>query len=182
MSSCPPGYHSRKTYKIKKTGTRVPATCVLGGEGHRAFVHDTVTRMSKRLRGVRLSKRGPTSCPAGQILRRPYVRVQPKTQKRIFVAGSCITDRGAPRKGGASGSIGPLRKGDLKQFGYDDVRNMTQGARHIALAKAVRAYGPLSLWRKLNAIYIYTRNTAPASSAIFKQDRDWIRSQYGVKA
>lgn len=93
---------------------------------------------------------------------------------------SCIADRGNPGKGFAGGKgIGPLKSGDLAQFGYTSVVSLSQGRRHLALAKAVKAYGSLALWRKLNAIYVYTRNTAPASSAIFKADRDWVRATYG---
>jgi hypothetical protein len=58
------------------------------------------------------------------------------------------------------------------------VTAMSEGRRHLALASAVRVYGALSLFRKLNAVYVLTRNTAPASSAIFKKDRDWIREMY----
>jgi len=74
--------------------------------------------------------------------------------------------------------IGTLRKGDLSRFGYSNVTAMSEGRRHLALASAVRIYGALSLFRKLNAIYVLTKNTAPASSAIFKKDRDWIKDMY----
>lgn len=91
---------------------------------------------------------------------------------------------GAPGKGISSGGpgIGPLRKGDLQRFGYTDVVHMSEGRRHLALAVAVKAYGALTIWRKLNAIYVYTRRTSPRSSAIFKADRDWIKSHYGIEA
>jgi hypothetical protein len=59
---------------------------------------------------------------------------------------------------------------------------MSTGRRHLSLATAVHKYGALTVWRKLNAIYIYTRRTSPISSAIFKADRDWIKSTYGIKA
>jgi hypothetical protein len=63
-------------------------------------------------------------------------------------------------------------------FGYD--RHDSEGRRHIALAQTVGKYGSLSVWRKLNAIYVYTRRTSPASSRIFKVDRDWIKTHYGI--
>jgi len=74
--------------------------------------------------------------------------------------------------------IGPLHKGDLSRFGYEHVTQMTKGRRHLALAAAVATYGSLTVRRKLNAVYVYTRNTAPASSAIFKADRDWVRNTF----
>ena len=79
-----------------------------------------------------------------------------------------------------SPGIGPLRKGELVIFGYSNVSALSEAKRHLALNKAVRAYGALSVFRKLNAIYIYTRYTAPISSAIFKIDRDWVKEYYGV--
>ena len=105
-----------------------------------------------------------------------------KNGTRVRVTAGCIKNVGNPGKGLASGApgIGPLRKGDLSRFGYDHVTGMTEEARHAALTKAKAAYGSLTLWRKLNALYVYTRNTSPASSAIFKVDRDWIRATFGL--
>jgi len=154
--SCPVGYHTRRAYTIKKTGTRVATSCV---------------RSTRR-------------CPTGTIVRNPYVRT--RKGRRTLVAASCIKDVGNPGKGLLSPSgkslpgIGPLRKGDLSRFGYEDVTSMSEGRRHLALSRAVKAYGSLTVWRKLNAVYIYTRHTAPASSAVFKADRDWIREHYGI--
>jgi len=108
---------------------------------------------------------------------------QSRTGKRARVAAGCIKNVGNPGKGLPSGpGIGPLRKGDLSRFGYEHVTAMTEGRRHLALASAVKEYGSLTVWRKLNALYVYTRNTSPSSSAIFKADRDWIRAHYGIKA
>ena len=91
------------------------------------------------------------------------------------------TKTGKPTKSGRpGGGIGPLRKGDLAIFGYANVAALSEGKRHLALGRAVRAYGALSVFRKLNAVYVYTRYTAPVSSAIFKLDRDWVKEYYGV--
>ena len=129
-------------------------------------------------------RRQTRRCPSGTILRKAYVRVSRRTQKRSRVPAACIPDVGAPGKGlpGGQPGIGRLRQGDLAQFGYVNAKALTEGKRHIALAKAVAAYGALSVWRKLNAVYIYTRRTAPASSAVFGADRDWIMSHYGIAA
>jgi hypothetical protein len=178
---CRSGFHPRKAYTVKRT--RVPASCVRRTrETHSTFVARTRGRMTRRLRGIRKTQRGPHRCAAGKIRRAPYVRI--RKGRRTFVPASCIADVGAPGKGLASGmpGIGPLRRGNLKQFGYSDVRAMSTGHRQLALSSAVRKYGALTVWRKLNAIYVYTRRTAPASSAIFKADRDWIKATYGIKA
>ena len=74
--------------------------------------------------------------------------------------------------------IGKLRHGLLAKFGYSHVKTLSQSQRHVALEKAVRAYGALSVFRKLNAVYVYSKKTAPSSSKIFKADRDWIGTKY----
>jgi len=74
--------------------------------------------------------------------------------------------------------IGPLKKGELGQFGYHQVRSLPKDTRHKALGKAVAKYGPLTTFRKLNALYVYTRKSSPPSSAIFLRDRNWVRAHY----
>ncbi len=122
-------------------------------------------------------------CRRGTIRRSPYTRTTRKSG-RIYVPASCIPNVGNPGKGLRSGEpgIGSLREGELAQFGYHDVAHKTVGQRHLALHRAVEKYGALSVFRKLNAVYIYTRNTAKASSRIFKADRDWVKAHYGVGA
>ena len=67
--------------------------------------------------------------------------------------------------------IGKLRKGDLTSLGYH--KSKTQTARHRALNKAVRKYGPLSTFRKLNAVMVYSKK-----SSTFKKDRNWIKKKF----
>lgn len=183
--SCVAGFHPRKAYTIKRTGTRVPESCVRATttQGPRYnFLAKTRRRMAQRLQGIPMSRRGPTSCPPGKIVRDPYVRV--RLGQHQFVPASCIKNVGNPGKGIPTGKpgIGPLRKGDLKRFGYENVVEMSVARRHMALAAAVKVYSSLTVWRKLNAIFIYTKQTSPRSSAVFKADRDWIKATYGIKA
>jgi len=74
--------------------------------------------------------------------------------------------------------IGKLRQGLLAKFGYSHVASLSQSKRHAALEKAVKAYGALSVFRKLNAALVYSKYSSPASSRIFKADRDWIGAKY----
>lgn len=185
--TCPIGYHPRKGYTVKKTGTRVSESCVRAttfGPPHSNFVQTTRRRMTRRLQGIPRTRRGIKSCPRGKIVRSPYVRM--RKNKRIFVPASCIPNVGNPGKGFVSptgkGGIGPLRKGDLAKFGYKTVTSMNENSRHQALRAAVQEYGSLTVWRKLNAIYVYTRHTSPASSAIFLADRDWVRNTFGISS
>jgi hypothetical protein len=120
-------------------------------------------------------------CPSGTIYRKSYSR-KTRSGSRISVKGNCIADVGAPGKGLRSGGpgIGPLRSGDLSQFGYEHVTDMSASRRHLALGRAVATFGALSVFRKLNAVYVYTRRTSPSSSRVFKADRDWVKTHYGV--
>ena len=56
---------------------------------------------------------------------------------------------------------------------------MSAKDRHAALTNAVKEYGALTVFRKLNAISVYTRHTAPTSSRIFLLDRNWVKRTFG---
>jgi hypothetical protein len=103
-------------------------------------------------------------CPPGQVLRFGSTR---KSKQY----------RGSTRKVCAPG-IGKLKEGQLAKFGYSDVVHKTTEVRRAALDKAVKEFGALSVFRKLNAVYVYTRKSAKESSAIFKEDRDWVKGKY----
>ena len=124
-----------------------------------------------------------SECPSGCIKRAAYVRYT-KSGKHIRVAEGCIRDLGEPGKGfkGPGKGIGKLRKGELVKHGYTHVVDLAVSDRHDALHRAIGEYGSLGVWRKLNAVSIYSRRTNPKASAIFKADSDWIRTTYGLKA
>lgn len=136
-----------------------------------------------KMRGFTMKKRSLVACPAGYIKRAAFVR-RTRSGKRSYVPEQCIPDVGRPGKGYYTGGpgIGSLRKGELAKHGYSDVANMSASERHAALDSAISEFGSLGVWRKLNAVAIYTRRTAPEVSTIFKQDMDWIRKIYGIKA
>lgn len=139
---------------------------------------------------------GPNGCPKGFILRKSYTRryrpdvtqsgftvrrkgklytVKP-TMRSIYVPAGCIKDRGLPGKGPRSGvSFGKLRKGDLIRYGYQ--YRLADKSRHVALKKAIKQYGRLSVFHKLDAIAKLSKRTAPDASAIFSRNRDWVASQ-----
>lgn len=137
--------------------------------------NDQDTDLEHIVNMLRRNQDGGTRCKAKQILRSAYTRKSGKTVK-----AACIRNVGRPGKGLRTGGpgIGTLKKGLLAKFGYSDITNKSDQVRHASLNKAVKAYGPLSVFRKLNAAYVYTKNTSPASSAIFLTDRDWIRKTY----
>lgn len=74
----------------------------------------------------------------------------------------------------------PLRQNvSLGVFGYSEVAKMTKYARHRALSRAVKAgEPPLGLFRRLNALMIFFKNSKPRLSKIFKSDRDWVKLKF----
>jgi len=141
------------------------------------------------------SKNATRKCPPGEIRRKAYVRkystgVRERgfTVKRgnqsyrayprsgsMIVKSACIKDKGLPGKG--PDLFGTLKKGQLKKYGY--VYRQTRDARHAALRRAVKEYGPLDLFRKLDAVAKLTRRTVPEASRVFKSDREWVRQVLG---
>jgi hypothetical protein len=76
--------------------------------------------------------------------------------------------------------IGPLKKGRLSKFGYVHVNELTEAQRHAAIKKAVQKFGALSVWKMINVLYIYNKSH-PKNRHIFKMDRDWIKSTFGIE-
>ena len=117
-------------------------------------------------------------CGTGRIRRAAYT-----TRRGTHVMSRLVKDMGAPGKWtskhkGVAG-IGPRHPGELSRVGYSVSRGKT--ARHTSLRKAVRRYGPLSTFRKLNAIATYTKRTSKGKSRTFKADRNWVKKMYMKK-
>ena len=160
------------------------------------------TRKKKRSRSLSASKLGLHKvCPPGQILRKPYIRRFSNTIKRegftakrgsqlvkvkpsknsTLVPAACITDRGlkGTLKKGQLG-IGPLRRGELIQYGYS--YHLDVSARHKSLEKAIKKFGALGVFRKLDAVAKLALRQAPRAAHVFAEDRDWVRDTHVLKA
>jgi len=70
--------------------------------------------------------------------------------------------------------IGELKKGEL--HGYHAKSSKT--TRRRSLRKTVRSVGALSTFRKLNALAVYTKNSAPSKSKTIKTDRNWVKKTF----
>lgn len=68
-----------------------------------------------------------------------------------------------------------LKKGDLTKYGYH--ADIAESKRHEALKKARNEYTSLSLFRKLNAVYLLNKNRDKKRAAIFKADANWVKKQ-----
>lgn len=101
------------------------------------------------------------------------------TRRGVHVKSHMVRDMGAPgnwkSKHHESG-IGKLTPGELSSKGYAVSKGRI--TRRRALKKVVRSVGPLSAFRKLNAIATYTKRTSPTKSKTFKTDRNWIKKTF----
>jgi hypothetical protein len=98
--------------------------------------------------------------------------------KTIRVLARRIRDQGAPGKWASmhGPGIGPLKEGELGKVGYSEMKSKT--SRHRSLRKAVKKYGALSTFRKLNAVGTYTKRTSKGKSKRFITDRNWVKKTY----
>jgi hypothetical protein len=105
--------------------------------------------------------------------------VRPKANT-IRVEAACIKNRGLPGKGPKEGEgIGKLRKGELIKYGYQ--YRLSDSLRQAALKKAIKRFGALSVYRKLDAVAKLSLRTAPDASKIFTRDRNWVQENFELK-
>lgn len=134
---------------------------------------------------------GHNDCPEGYTRRRGYTRkyhtnlqksgftvrrkgklytVHPKGTS-IAVSTTCVKVRSRKNT-----RIGKLRKGDLIKYGYQ--YRLSDGLRHLALNKAIKVYGALSVYRKLDAVAKLSVRAAPDAHTIFVKDREWVHQMF----
>jgi hypothetical protein len=139
-------------------------------------------------------------CPPGKIVRHGYVRRFGKTvmrkgytvkrakgkdyhiypeKKSVFVKPACVKDKGKPGLKVPGEGIGPLRKGELKKHGYVFLKHREQ--RHAALREAIKEFGALGVYHKLDAITKLSKHSNPNASKIFREDREWLKRHYELK-
>ena len=179
-NKCPAGFIRRRGY-TRKSGAQVKSACI-----------KKTSSISRKI------------CPPGQISRKGHMRhvtarvhaegylrtsktgktvkVFPK-MKSVFVKPSCLKGHARYARHAryansklATPRIGPLRKGELKKFGY--IYKLPEAQRHAALKRAIGAMGPLDIYRKLDAVAKLSTRAAPAASSVFGKDRDWIHKTY----
>jgi hypothetical protein len=175
---CPPGFH--KSYSHKHHSTR----CV----------------KSQTRKNFSPSSTKKLHCPKGHIPRHGYIRRFGKTimkkgytvrraegkeyriypeKKSVYVKASCVKDVGNSHMKASPGNRGVLRKGELKKHGY--IYNESISDRHEALKKAIKEFGTLDVYNKLDTIAKLSKFSVPEASKIFKEDRDWIKNTFELK-
>ena len=69
-----------------------------------------------------------------------------------------------------------LVRGALREFGYSI--HLPEEKRREILKKAVKKYGGLSVFRKLNAVATLQKNVNPQISKRFKADAEWVKRMF----
>jgi hypothetical protein len=104
--------------------------------------------------------------------------VQPTGRFDTF-PGALTLSNALGKKGGKTrrrNRIGPLATGLLTRVGYSTSK--PPRVRRRALTRAVKAYGPLSTLRKLNAVRTLTKRKSPPTSRIYDEDVRYIQKKY----
>jgi hypothetical protein len=111
----------------------------------------------------------------GTIRRKGYYAT--RKGNKYYVRPSTMVDRGERGKWTSihkTRGIGPLQKGTL--LGYN--ASSKAATRRITLKRVVHKHGPLSTFRKLNAVAVYTKRTSPTRSKTFRTDRNWVKKNF----
>jgi hypothetical protein len=113
----------------------------------------------------------------GEFRRRGYTVRRKGTTYRVKSA--IIADRGARGRWQTvhrSRGIGTLTRGQLTSLGYSHTKPTAE--RHAAIAKAVSKYGRASTIRKLNAIAVYSKRTAPSRAKTYRTDMHYVQKKF----
>jgi hypothetical protein len=171
----------RKGYvrHLKNKTIRVSSGCIKAQSDSglkRTNIDKEMMTKKKRIHDFIRKSVGTLKCRSGQIIREGYLRNAYKRKTGVYVDATivppaCIQDTGKPGKGP---QLFVLHKGDLTKYGYHS--NLSETKRHEALTLALKHIKPLSVYRKLNALYILNKNKDPIISKIYKNDANWVRS------
>jgi hypothetical protein len=108
------------------------------------------------------------SCPKGTVSRKSY-----RKKSGVKVKSACVKSTSLRSRGVMPKRVLPkLKTGSLTKYGYHI--HDTKSIRHKALKKALKAYGFATLIRKLNAVRVLSRNTAPLNSKKYTDDIKYI--------
>lgn len=204
MTNCPAGYVKKtdlfgfrtRCVRVRSSVNRERRNSTRRNSARKSPTRKSPTRKNRpRVYIPSMKSLARNACPPGMIERKGYMRkysnsirrkgftvkrsgttyrVYPKAQS-ASVGPACVKDTG---KGGPGipKSIGPLRKGELSKYGYAFRKSTDE--RHEALEKAIKAYGALGVFRKLDAVYKLAENKLPHVAIIFRRDRNWVYSKY----
>ena len=128
------------------------------------------------------------NCPKGKIRRDAYNAVRSSTNTTHTVKSTCVKDVGKPGKTSIAQRIVSADQFDLSTYGYINIVDMKSEPRHAVLKKAIKDVSvtenmtehdaAVKVMRRLNYLYVLTKNTQPTLNTILERDRNWIGRTY----
>lgn len=184
-SSCKKGEILRKGY-TKKNGTKVKSGCIRAtsqsGKKRSDIDKKIIKAKSKQHKAAREKFGYPKKCSTGEILRegyhkKSYSKSSSKGKvsrvKSSWTPPTCIKSQTGRPKGH---QLFVLEEGVLEKYGYTGISNKSQNKRHAALKSALKDINPLSLMRRINALYVLNKNKNPDLAQKFHDDAAFIKS------
>lgn len=197
-------YHREDGTLVHKThvhSARVPPVCIraTSQSGRKTSIYQRkILGQKKRIHTLAKKKFGTHRCHSGYILREGYKRhgyTRHKYTRRAYrrLTGTLVHSTKVPSARVPSIWVPPacipsttgrphgqqlfvLEKGVLSKFGYTNINSLSINERHKALKHALEKINPLSLYRKLNALYVLNKNRDPSLSKKFREDAEWIKT------
>lgn len=127
-------------------------------------------------------------CPEGMIERVGYKAVRSATNKAYKVKPACVPDTGKPGKTPPEQRISSTDEFDMSAYGYTNLAIMKADDRHNALRKAIKGVtssegkdehdAAVKVMRRLNYLFVLTRNSQPTLSKKLETDRNWVGRTY----
>ena len=175
-NKCPEGYIIRKGYKTKIKTYNRPRCIKSNRKIKRSVIQKQIDDKIKRDRKSikKLGIKNP-KCIKGYTLRHGHYR------NNNIVKPTCLKSVGKYKGKYKGPKIGYLNKGGFTKYGYYDVKSLTLRKRKIRLRKAIKDLGALTVWKRLNVIYIYNKYKNPEVAKIFYDDKTWIKNNFSLK-
>ena len=179
-SKCKNGFIKRKSYTRK--GTHVKSKCIRSTSKSgvkRSSIDKKKIKKEEKEHKIAREKFGTPDCKNKEIIKEGYYRnsYRKKTGSKVkgkWIEPTCVKSRvGSSSKGK---KLFVLEKGELGQYGYDDIKHISKMDRHKSLKKALKDIPALSIMRKLNALATLNKNQDIDAHNIFIEDRDWIKT------
>jgi len=183
--TCRKGFILRNAYTrhLKKKNIRVKSGCIKSQSQFgikRSTLDKAIIRKKNKTYRLIRKKFGTPKCKNDEVVREGYTRRNYKHKngeivRSTIVPPGCIKAVGLSKKRGVKGQqLFVLQKGLLTKYGYHFNKSETE--RHSAINKALKHIKPLSVYRKINALYVLNKNKSHTQAIIYKNDADWVKN------
>ena len=106
----------------------------------------------------------------------PKTKIKTKTRAKSKSKTKTKTKAKTRSRAKTNKQLFHLIPGVLEKYGYHGIKDLTQRQRHGALNRALSDIRPLSLFRRLNALYVLNKNQDPGVAGLFRKDRDYVKT------